>query len=227
MRFSFCRLILMAAVLCLGSTALCQTAAPPPVHKPIPWKQYCQSDGGFCFRYPSSWEMLTEALAGHGVVIAPAQKQDRTLWDEITVAMVAPAPEGDEEGLGLNGIIQQATSGLRESGQSFETLQRQQRTVDHKPAQMLKVEYREKSTGRDWVEELVFIEGPENEIYSVALKCAPENLARREPVLSGVLGSWTLPEPEPPAVAPDEELPVQPVPQAKTPPANSPPHWRP
>ncbi len=81
----------------------------------------------------------------------------RALWDEITVALVAPPPEGDEEGIGLDGVIQQATSGLREAGQSFETLQRQERTVDHKPAQMLKVQYREKSTGHDWIEELVFI----------------------------------------------------------------------
>ena len=77
---------------------------------------------------------------------------------------------------------------MREGGQAFETLQRQQRTVDHKPAQMLKVRYHEKATGRDWIEEMVFIEGPESEIYSVALKCAPENLARLEPVFDGRAG---------------------------------------
>jgi hypothetical protein len=162
--------------------------------------------------------MLGDVFGGHGVVIAPTQKQDRALWDEITVAMVAPAPEGDEEGVGLDGIIQQATTGLRDGGQTFQTLQRQQRTVDNKPAQMLKVQYQDKSTGHDWIEELVFIEGPDSEIYSVALKCAPENLARREPVLSGVLASWSLPEPAPPADATNDE----PAPSAKTPPANTP-----
>lgn len=224
MRLWLRRSILVAVVLCLGLAAVCQTTASPPAHKPIPWKRYCQPDGGFCFQYPTSWEMLGDIFASHGVVIAPTQKQDRALWDEITVAMVVPPPEGDEEGLGLDGVIQQATSGLRESGQSFETLQRQQRTVDHKPAQMLKVQYREKSTGHDWIEELVFIEGPDNEIYSVALKCAPQNLARREPVLSGILGSWTLPVPEPPAEAPEEGAPAEPLPPSKTPPANTPPH---
>ncbi len=218
MRLCLRGLILPAVMLCLGLAAVCQTTTSPPVHKPIPWKQYCQPDSGFCFRYPASWEMLTDTFAGHGVVLAPAQKQDRTLWDEITVAMVVPPPEGDEEAVSLDGVIQQAANGLRESGQSFETLQRQQRTVDHKPAQMLKVRYREKSTEHDWIEELVFIEGPDNEIYSVALKCAPENLARREPVLSGILESWKLPEPEPPAEAPDDAAPAQTAPPAKTPP---------
>lgn len=162
--------------------------------------------------------MLGDIFGGHGVVIAPTQRQDRALWDEITVALVAPAPEGDEEGLGLDGVIQQATSGLRESGQTFQTLQRQQRTVDNKPAQMLKVQYQDKSNGHTWIEELVFIEGPDNEIYSVALKCTSENLARREPVLSGVLASWTLPELAPPADAANDE----PAPSPKTPPANTP-----
>lgn len=224
MRFQFRRLILLVVGLLVSSAAVGQTSAPPPARKPIPRKQYCQPDGGFCFQYPGAWEMLGEIFAGHGVVIAPVQKQDRAQWDEITVAMVAPAPEGDEEGLGLNGIIQQATSGLRESGQNFETLQRQERTVDNKPAQMLKVQYVEKSTGHNWIEEMVFIEGPDNEIYSVALKSAPENLARREPVLASVLGSWTLLEPEPPPDVPDESAPSQPNPSAKTPPANPSPH---
>ena len=70
----------------------------------------------------------------------------------------------------------------------------------HKPAQMLKARYREKATGRDWIEELVFIQGPDNEIYSVALKCAPQIMRSGwSRCLHGVLESWTLPEPEPPA----------------------------
>ena len=93
---------------------------------------------------------------------------------------------------------------MREDGQNFETLQRQQLTVDHKPAQMLKVGYRDKSDGHDWVEELVFIEGPENEIYSVALKCAPQNLTRLEPALKSILASWTLPQPTPPPPAEED-----------------------
>jgi hypothetical protein len=141
--------------------------------------------------------MLGDVFAGNGVVVAPVQKEDRVLWDEITVALVVPPPEGDEEGPGLNGVVEQSSAAMREAGQSFVTLQRQERKVDHKPAQLLKVQYKEKASGRDWIEELVFIEGPENEIYSVALKCAPQNLTKLEPTFAGVLRSWTLPEAEP------------------------------
>ena len=185
-------------VVALGSfvVAAGQTSSSAPARKPVAWKSYCQPAGGFCFKYPSFWSVLGEVFDGNGVVVAPPQKEDRALWDAITIAMVVPSPKGDEEPMGLNGVIAQATSGLREGGQNFETLQRQQRTVDHKPAQMLKVHYHEKSNGHDWIEEMIFIEGPDNQIYSVALKCSPQNLARLEPVLSGVLAGWNLPAPE-------------------------------
>ena len=106
------------------------------------------------------------------------------------------------------------------AGRDFETLQRQARTVDHKPAQMLKVRYHEKATDRDWVEQMVFVEGPDREIYSVALKCSPENLVRWEPLFAGVLESWVLPEPEPPVGAGEDDTPKRPTPPTKASPVS-------
>ena len=114
--------------------------------------------------------MLGAVYDGDGVVVAPPQKLDKALWDEITVALITPLSEGDEEPVSLDVMIEQASKSMREGGQAFETLQRQQRTVDRNPAQMLKVRYHEKATDRDWVEEIVFIQGPDREIYSVDLK---------------------------------------------------------
>jgi hypothetical protein len=191
---------LLLAMVAFGAVALvaAQTSASrPSTSKSAPWKRYCQPDGGFCFKYPSSWSMLGEVFEGNGVVVAPPQKQDRSLWDAITVARAVPPPAGDEEPLGLNGVIEQASSSLRQSGQDFQTLQRQERTVDHKPAQMLKVSYHEKSNAHDWIEEMIFIEGPDNEIYFITLKCSPRNLTRLEPALNGILAAWTLPATEP------------------------------
>jgi hypothetical protein len=220
MRLSLRVAILLVLALSLTAVAAGQkpSTAPAPLHKPVPRKRYCQPDGGFCFKYPSSWTMLGEVYDGNGVVVAPAQKLDKALWDEITVALIVPPSEGDEEPVSLDVIIEQASKTVREGGQAFETLQRQQRTVDHKPAQMLKVRYREKATDRDWVEEMVFIQGPDREIYSVALKCSPENLARLDPVFAGVLESWVLPEPGPPAGAEEEDTPKQATPPSKAPP---------
>jgi hypothetical protein len=217
MRLSLRVAILSALALSLAAVAAGQKpATAAPAHKLVPRKRYCQTNGGFCFKYPGSWTMLGEVYDGDGVVVGPTQKLDKTLWDEITVALITPLSEGDEEPPSMDVMIEQASKNMREGGQAFETVQRQRRTVDHKPAQMLKVRYHEKATDRDWVEEIVFIEGPDREIYSVALKCAPENLAHLEPVFAGVLDSWVLPEPESPAGTEEES-----TPKHKTPPSNA------
>ncbi len=216
------RFVLRAALLALitmqaGAAVFAQAAKP--AHPATPWKRYCQPDGGFCFKYPASWKMLGEIYDGKGVVVAPVQKEDQSFWDNITVAMVAP-PADSDQALGLNGVIEQAAAGMREAGVNFQTLQRQERTVEAKPAEMLKARYRDKATGRDWIEELVFIEGPDNEIYSVALKVAPQNVTRLEPVQAEILRTWTLPQPEPPPD--DEAAPAKSASPAKSP--NAPPH---
>jgi hypothetical protein len=153
------------------------------------------------------------------VVLAPEQKEDRAQWDAITVALVAAADEGGQ-GPSLNGMIEEAAKSMRAAGQEFETLQRRELTVDHAPAQALKARYRENSTGRDWIEELVFIQGAEDEIYSVALKCAPGHFVRLEPVMKQLLASWTAAPPQVPAqAAPAGNAPAAEPPAENTPPA--------
>ncbi|MDR3749820.1 MAG: LpqN/LpqT family lipoprotein [Acidobacteriota bacterium] len=206
MQLSCRRGLLIAAVLNLTIMLAAQTQAP--AHKSAATKRYCHPEVNFCFQYPASWTTVGKIFNSNGIVVAPPQKQEQSLWDAVTVALVVLPPEGDEEPLNLNGVIEQASTALRQEGQNFQTQQRQELTVDHKPAQMIKVGYHEKTNDRDWIEQLVFIEGPDNEIYSVALKCAPQNLVRLEPAFKGILASWKLPEPAPP----EEESPAKPAP---------------
>jgi len=203
MQFQLRRSPAVAVLLGLATLAVAQTA-PRPASKVVPWKSYCHPTHEFCFKYPATWSMLGEVFDGNGVVVAPAQKQARELWDEVTVALVIPAPEGDEEPVTAAEAIAQAVSSVRKSGQSFETLQRQQRTVNGKPAELVKLHYTEQSNGHEWVEELVFIEGPDSEIYSVALKTAPATLPTMEPLFQRIVESWKLPEAAPPPGATEE-----------------------
>jgi len=196
----------LSLVLSLGmvASAVAQTASKAP-HKSLPWKQYCRGEVGFCFKYPASWSMLGDIFDGNGVVVAPAQNGDRAVWDEVTVALVIPPPEGDGDAVSIDQAIEKAVSNVREGGQNFETLQRQRRTVDGKPAELVKLHYVDKSNGREWIEELIFVEGPESEIYSVALKSGPSSLARMEPLFARIVESWNLPEIEPQSDAVNEE----------------------
>ena len=197
----------MAVLSSLATLAAAQAVTKPaakPAARPLPWKSYCHAEHGFCFKYPAAWTLLGEVFDGNGVAVAPAQKQQRELWDAVTVALVIPAPEGDKEPVTIEEAIAQAVSGVRKTGQSFETLQRQQRTVDDKPAEMVKLHYKQQDSGREWIEELVFIEGPDSEIYSVALKTAPATLSVMEPQFQRMVASWKLPEAVPPPGAVEE-----------------------
>jgi hypothetical protein len=197
----------LVLLLAFATLVSAQTA---PTHRALPSKSYCHPSAGFCFHYPASWAMLGEVFDGNGVVVAPEQAGDRAQWDAITVALVATAGENDE-GPSLSSIIERTTAAMRDAGQNFETLQRRELTVDHNPAQMLKAQYRENGTTRDWVEELVFIQDADDDIYSVALKCAPDHLPRLEPALKELLASWSVPQPEPPS----ETAPSNPSPPAQ------------
>jgi hypothetical protein len=200
MSFRLRRALAWIFVAGVAASSLAQTSAKPAARAPVT-KPYCHPRYEFCFQYPAAWMMLGEVFDGHGVTIAPAQKQDREQWDEVTVALVIPAPDEDEDPVSLGEAIAQAVSGVRKSGQSFETLQRQQRTVNGNPAELVKLHYLDKASNQEWVEELVFIQGPDAEIYSVALKSSPATLAKMEPPFAKILDTWKLPRPAPPPVA--------------------------
>lgn len=203
---AYCRAwVAIALWVASGAIASAQTSAKP-APKQLPSKKYCQVQGGFCFRYPAAWDVLGEVFDGNGVVVAPSQNQPREDWDEVTVALVVPAPRGDETPVSIDQAIASAVSRVRESGQDLETERRQQRRVDDKPAELLKVHYTDKNGGRQWIEELVFIEGPDSEIYFVGLKCAPASVPRIEPQFSRIVDSWTLPPATP--VVPDVKSPT-------------------
>lgn len=129
---------------------------------------------------------------GDGVIVAPQQTLDRELWDEVTVtAAVPPAVEG-EAVKSIDQIIEAAMGNMRASGHDPATLQRQERTVAGLPAQMIRIRYHDEPSGRDWIEQLVFVQGPEQEIYSIALKAQPGSIAKLEAAFERMVRSWRL-----------------------------------
>ena len=212
----------LAVLLAAASLLPAQTAAPAAATK-----SYCHPVLEFCFKYPATWSVLGSVLDGHGVAMAPPQKQEEAAWDVVTVALVVPPPDEGQDAVSIDEAIAQAAAGVRKSGQSFETLQRQQRTVNGKPAQMVKFRYTEEGSGREWIEELVFIAGPHSEIYSLVLKSSVASTAHIEPYFQRIVASWHLQEA---GSAPDEHAapgkPAQPPatkPKGPTPTTTTPP----
>ena len=132
------------------------------------------------------------------------RKQEQSLWDDDHGGHGRPAAEGDDEqALGLDGVIEQAAAGMRDAGQNFQTLQRQaahrgrQAGADAESCSIAK-----RPADRDWIEELVFIEGPGQRDLFGGAEVRAQIMRRLEPVFAEHRAiRWTLPEPEPPADA--------------------------
>lgn len=127
-----------------------------------------------------------------GVVVAPEQKLERELWDEVTVTAVVDPPAENQAPLTIDQVIETAMTNMRANGHPPTTLQRQERTVAGLPAQMIRIRYHDAPSGRDWIEQLVFIEGPDQQVYSVALKGQPGTISRLEPAFDSIVRSWKL-----------------------------------
>jgi hypothetical protein len=92
--------------------------------------------------------------------------------------------------MSIDQVIETAMTNMTGGGHAPTTLQRQERTVAGLPAQMIRIRYHDEPSGRDWIEQLIFIEGADQQIYSVALKAQPGTIARLEPVFDAIVRSW-------------------------------------
>ena len=178
-------IVILASSICFAQTA---HKAPSP---PAQTKRFCQPEGGFCFSYPATWSVLGEAF-GNDVVIAPPQAGDRSLWNVVTVVAIHEPVNPAQGTVSIDQIIETAMDNMRAAGHIPATLERQARVVAGLPGQMLRLRYHDDATGRDWVEQLVFAEGPEQQVYSASLKAQPADFERLQPAFESILRSWKL-----------------------------------
>jgi hypothetical protein len=185
------KFLTIAAWFTISASCLAQAqSAKPSVKAAAVQKRYCQQGGGFCFSYPAKWLMLGQ-YAG-GVIVAPQQTLERALWDEVTVAAIVDPSADAQPPLSIDQVIATAMTNMTAGGHAPTTLQRQERTVAGLAAQMIRIGYHDEPSGREWIEQLVFIEGPDQQIYSVALKAQPGSIGRLEPAFEAIVRSWKL-----------------------------------
>jgi len=199
------------------------TAQTPPTSKTTAgstrnWKTYCSEEAEYCISYPPDWDMVGDVMEGNGVVMAPSQPgKDKSQWDEITVSVTdLPEPEKGKERPSFDDILSVALDGL--PGKNVQTLQRTEMTLHGRDAELVKVSYDDKETGKPWVEEIVFIDD-ELAIYSVALRATPEDVDGLEESFRKIVATWR-PSEAPPAVPAKPATPKKP---AATPPTKVPP----
>ena len=97
-----------------------------------------------------------------------------------------PQPPAGKERPTFDELIGVVLESMR-PGVHPQTLERKQMTLDGLPAQFLKLKYVE--DGRPWIEEIVLIDG-EDVVYSMALRCTPDELPSFEPIFREIVGTW-------------------------------------
>jgi len=207
MRFSKLSLTLLAVVFGLAALAPCagQAAAPTPAHpsaqttKPAPaLRVECSKEGEFCVAVPVQWKRLSDVFEGTGFVVAePGTGLPQEQWLNLTAAMIfLPEPV---EGNALPEFDEVVTIALVSDDGDRSTLERSRREIAGREAQTARVRVHE-AEGKDAVELLGFVRVDDDEVFSLALHCPPDEEARLAPVFERALASLKIvPQPAPPA----------------------------
>jgi hypothetical protein len=202
-------------VLCLLLTALAQARGSQGEAKPVAltsanspaplrkenaarWTRYCLQTGGFCFDRPAGWTDLGPVYNGAGVVFAePDKERAQTDWNHITAAAIdLPEPAEGSERPSVNDLINQVMT--PPEGAAMHTVERMETAVGGYPAQVITAEVQE--SGKPVATERVAFIDADDVLYTVALRCAPADCRRLQPVFLKVLKSWReipLPQSQP------------------------------
>ena len=196
----------------------------------------CVEAVGLCVSIPATWQRLGNIFDDLGFVVAePHPGVDSAAWPQISVAAIdVPAQKADGSGPSLDALVDIV---LTPDG-SFTTAETQQRArllLNGANAEVLRVKLHngakdslqdaspdaalnanqsanQSANQADTIEEVALIEGDEGLVYSIALRCAPEEVTRLEPVFQKAIHSWRF---KPPAAAPSVPAKPAPAPPAK------------
>lgn len=159
-----------------------------PAKPAVQWRRECLKEADFCVQVPAAWKSLGKVFEGAGFVVAEPdpQKAPENL-NQITVAFIDMPQEGNKPRPTTTELID-IVLGSPAEGTTQETVQRSREVVAGIPTEIVKIKLHT-ATG-DWVEEVGLLDTDET-VYTIALTCAPQDVARLEPIFRHVMESWS------------------------------------
>lgn len=152
----------------------------------------CVAEDGFCVTVPQSWRRLGEVFGGQGLVVAePQEGQDNSHWPQLTIAVLDARPD-EKSGRPAPTLDALMDSVLMPNAAqaTIETVHRQRLMTHGASAQMVTVRLHGPDGRVDAVEDVALIDAGNGLIDSVALRCAPQDFARLEPIFIRVVHNW-------------------------------------
>lgn len=157
----------------------------------------CALTAGLCVTVPAGWQRLGDIFEDLGFVVAePHPGTDSATWPQLTVASIDVPPPKDRNGAAsstpsLDALVDIV---LTPDGSftSAETLQRSRMLLNGADAEIVRVQLHDDAHKTESIEAVALIAGDEGLVYSIALRCAPEDFARLEPVFLRAAHSWHI-----------------------------------
>ena len=208
---------------CLGvpASSFAQAATGRKTSAPA-LRTECVLSAGLCVTVPASWQRLGNVFDDLGFVVAePHPGVDSADWPQLTVVAIPPTEQdkgsADATSSATPSATPSATSSASPSLDSLadrllapggslppsRTLQRSRLLLNGAPAEILRVQLYDQAGNAGAIEEVALIEGDDGLFYSIALRCAPQELARLEALFQQSAASWHIqPAPASPSNAP-------------------------
>lgn len=194
---------------CLA-TAVAQAgsrASDPPKHSATAKasttsRSECVVAVGLCVSVPASWQRLGDVFDDLGFVVAEAHPgTDAASWPQLTVAAVALPPQKNGDAPSLDSVVEIV---LTPDGSftSAETIQRTHLLLNGSNAEIIRVLLHDQAGNANATEAVALIEGEDGLVYSIALRCAPEEFTRLEAIFQKAIHSWRIKPPAEQSIPP-------------------------
>ncbi len=166
-------------------------AAPHRVTPPLGVRSECAEAVGLCVLIPAGWQRLGNIFDDLGFVVAEPRAGDASTWPQLSVAAIDVPPRIGGGAPSLDALVDIV---LTPDGTftSAETQQRSRLLLNGADAEVLRVKLHDNATGADSIEQVALIAGEEGLVYSIALRCPPQDFARLDPIFQRAIHSWSI-----------------------------------
>ena len=222
--------VLVAGLPATSAAQVPASSSPRPAagaKKVAAGRSECAVAIGLCVTVPTSWQRLGDIFDDLGFVVAePHPGADSAASPQLTVAAIDVPPQKNGDATVAPSLDALVETLLTPDGSftSAETLERTHLMLNGADAEIVRVHLHEdagtsesnasetnasEASQSGAIEEIALILGPDRLVYSIALRCAPKDFARVEPVFQKAAHSWRIKEtalqPAPPANKQDSE----------------------
>jgi hypothetical protein len=185
-------------ILCASLSAVAQSSAGKGARAgtgkaaAVSGRTECTVSVGLCVTVPASWQRLGDIFNDLGFVVAEANSgADQSTWPQLNVAAIDVPAQSNGTRPSLDSLIDIV---LTPDGSftTSETMQRSRLLLNGSNAEIIRVKLHNETTNSETIEEVALIEGDEGLVYSIALRCAPQDFSRLEAVFQKAAHSWRI-----------------------------------